>query len=167
MRFEAFSVLSAAVLWTLSSTISAETLPKNVEMANDAWSALEAGEFRAAIERADLCVVTFESQADEIQNSLHEQNVPVPKPHLLSTESARAEVFARGPLNDVAACLFIKIAAGIAAGAEEDTICTAYSHLIKLPHALVWDPRGWFWSPSDASTSEIKKVGLDSADCAS
>lgn len=134
-------------------------------MANSAWGMLNEKRYEDAIEAADLCVITFEEEANRIQDDLTEKAVPEPTPSQIRLESERDEVFSRGLLNDVAACYYVKLAAATALEESSDYLCEVYRSLSRYSHALVWDPRGWFWSPVTAAPNELRKAGIGPEDC--
>ena len=161
MKFALWLGLLALPLISPSPHANAQTEPLNVEMANSAWSMLNENRYEEAIQAADLCVITFVEEANNIQDDLIERAVPKPIPSQIRLQSEREAVFSRGLLNDVAACYYVKLAAAIALRKSSEYISATYRSLLLYSHALVWDPGGWFWSPVEAARSLIARVNGD------
>jgi hypothetical protein len=127
----------------------------NAELATAAWDAFNARDLSVAIARAESCISTFKDAADAEQGSLTASNTPLP-PTGEVTADVRERILARGLLNDVATCLYIKARAAEDLGRRQDAR-EAYQLTLRYPHARCWDPKGFFWSPTEAARERLQK----------
>ena len=67
------------------------------------------------------------------------------------------EIFARGPLNDVAGCYFL-MGEALKALYRLDEAKEAYKGAQKFSAARVWDPNGWFWEPALKASDRLYKL---------
>jgi len=134
------------------------SMPRNVQLTSAAWNALNAKKWPAAIEKAAECIDEFEHQARRQQAQLEATRAPLP-PTGTASDSEKTTIMARGPLNDVATCLFIKGRALEMLGKGPEAV-VAYSSAATLTYARCWDPHGWFWSPSEGAQDRIKQLGI-------
>jgi tetratricopeptide (TPR) repeat protein len=118
----------------------------------DAWSAFNKGEFQTAIKHADLCVDQFLSTAKRLEADLNYRKQSFPEGAVGEREKAR--ILANGLLNDTCTCLFIKGQSAEKRG-DVKTAIAAYNEAAELTHARCWDPKGWFWNPSQASRDRL------------
>jgi hypothetical protein len=161
------TLLSSAFLLAAHAQPNGE--PENVRLARLSFEALDAArsnhDYAPALKASNVCVSKFGKQADGIEAALRKHNVPILEPRDVGpTPADRAAVFFRGPLNDVAACLFVKVASEVALK-HADVAQSSYAQLCRYPHALVWDPKGWFWSPAQGARGELQSIGLSPALC--
>lgn len=164
-----FRPLLAAFLIAAQASAWAQPLTENARMAQAAFEALSearvSGDYAPAIAAGDACVARFSEAADDIQADLRARGEPVVSPRDVgATEEDQLAIHRRGPLNDVAACLFVKVAAE-AAQRDVGAAAQAYSALCRYPHSLVWDPRGWFWNPAQGARTELRGMGLSPETC--
>lgn len=148
----------------------------NAQRVKDAWDAFNKAkvtrgvhDWQQAIENANTCAIFDEDRADEVAGELRIKRVKPIEPDAVSKDpKQREEIFARGPYNDIGACLFIKVVSQWEAGAKEEVEKT-YSALCKYNLALVLDPppHDWFWSPARAARTELRARGRDVARCPS
>ncbi len=127
----------------------------HAELMKAAWHALDEKEYDEAIEHARRCIEKFKVDAEEIQLRLErleeEESSTAPTPN---------EIFSRGPLNDVAASYFIIGEASQALG-DIGPAMEAYRQASRYTYALVWDERGWFWSPAKEATGDVGRNAPD------
>ena len=131
--------------------------PLNVQLTSAAWAAFNKDDFQQAIVNADKCIDEFYLSARREQKELEEKKVPQPAVGEISGREKQV-ILARGLLNDVATCLYIK---GRAAEKQGKKVLArdSYQKAIELSYARCWDPKGWFWSPSQVASDRL--AGLD------
>jgi hypothetical protein len=129
----------------------------NVELTTKAWDQFNRGAFDEAIKAADKCIDEFQGQADREQDKLRKARVPLPPTGKPANDKEKNAIMARGVLNDVATCFYIK-----ARSAENlkrvDQAKDAYRVCKEYTHARTWDPQGWFWSPSEVCSDRSGKL---------
>jgi len=65
------------------------------------------------------------------------------------------EIFSYWALNDVATSLFIQGEAYRKVGMKDEAL-SAYQKIVdNYSYGQTWDPKGWFWKPSDAAKEKI------------
>lgn len=134
-------------------SLNTEVLPLNVRLTNQAWEAFNKSDYEHAISYAEKCINEFLGGAERKQLQLEKENAALPPTGAVSDQE-KETIFALGLLNDVATCLFIKGRSEEALGHKEEAI-KAYQAASKYTHARCWDPKGWFWSPSEASSDRL------------
>ncbi|GHC03532.1 beta-glucanase precursor [Cerasicoccus arenae] len=113
-----------------------------------AWDAMGKKQYDLAIDYTSKCIEMYSAEAEKMQSAMTE---PAPK------ETA-SEMWA---LNDVGTCLFIRGQAYEAKG-ESKLALADYQKLVnELSFAQTWDPKGWFWRPSDAAKQRITVVEFE------
>ena len=133
-----------------SSSAEHEALTKR------AWSQFDRREYSETIILADKCIKIYQPVADRLQSQL--AGSPLPKVSSYSPADRRA-IFARGPLNDVAACMFMKARSLENLGRIADAR-VVYVELAKYTHAAVYDPQGsWFWHPAQEADDFLIRAG--------
>ena len=130
-----------------------EEQPPHVQLTAAAWDALNSGTFERSIAKADKCIEKFVEVAKKEQQELENHKTPKP-PTGTVTEEEKATVLHRGPLNDVATCYYIKGRALEALKRMEDAK-RAYDAARRLTYGRCWDPKGWFWSPSEEASERL------------
>ena len=151
-------LVSCAALLTF--TFAFESRAQSIEvLLKKGWAAHGFQQFEEAIRISSECVDQFGGQARRDQSRLSKS----PPRHALpvgriSKDSPEAkEALENGILNDAAACLFI-----LGDSLERTSRCpkakSTYEDLAKLTLARVWDPRGWFWVPSDAALDGLERL---------
>lgn len=133
---------------------SAEDL--NTVLTSQAWEAYNRGDYKAAIESADRCINEFLGRAMREQEELEAKNTPLPPIGAVSDQE-RQVIFARGLLNDVATCLYIRGRSLEAEGKREEA-GKVYERAAKYTYARCWDPKGWFWSPSEGARDRLRML---------
>jgi hypothetical protein len=134
-------------------------LPKsgNERLTTEAWQYLGKNDYNGAISKAEECTSSFRSSAEKIQNHLLSANEVLPPTGSVSDEMKKT-IFNRGLLNDVATCYFI-MGKAYQGKKDLDSAAIAFQNAKSLTYARTWDPNGWFWSPSEAATKELKRMG--------
>ena len=102
---------------------------------------------------ATECVDTFEAQAIRDQTAFTDSGSPSPPVGAVS-EAQKQAILSRGALNDVATCYYIMGQAAERLGRTDEAI-EAYRGAEQFPDARTYDPRGWFWSPTQAASDRI------------
>jgi hypothetical protein len=132
-------------------------LPKNTELTKCAWDFFNAGMYDQSIIAAEECIDQFESQAIQEQQEFTASGKPAPPIGEPPDVITRDETLARGPLNDVATCYFIK-----GWSLEKlDSISEAkeaYMSTQQFPDARAWDLAGFFWSPAQEASNRFAKL---------
>ncbi len=106
------------------------------------WDALGEGKYEDAVKYTEKCTELYEEEARKMQASL-------------SAKPSSDVVNEYWALNDVGTCYFIR--------GEALTKLRKYSEAVaafkvvkdELYYAQAWDPKGWYWSPSDAAYPKI------------
>jgi hypothetical protein len=148
---------TALVSWTASRQVilANDGLTKvNVMSSYYAARALEDRRFGDAIESARNCAKAFERIADYQERRLEQAHEPLPPIGNVAPEQRR-QILARGTLNDGALCYYIL---GRAEEALNRQIAAkqAYERAKGYTYARTWDPKGWFWSPSEAAKKRLE-----------
>jgi tetratricopeptide (TPR) repeat protein len=155
-------IKSLLALTILSSLAVAENLPPNVVITNAAWEDYNQGRYQQAIENAETCISDYEPDAIDEQRNLESQNIPMPPmngPSKNISEQARDEILARGLLNDVATCWFIK-ARSLDKLKQNDQAFLSYCNTMKYTYARTYDLT-WegFWSPAEKARRRVSHIG--------
>lgn len=117
-------------------------------LTTNAWLALAEGKYDHVLEYTGKCLELYEKKAIEMQASLDA------KAHIDKVHDYWA-------LNDVGTSYFIRGEALVKLGRKDEALA-AYTKLKdELFYAQAWDPKGWFWSPADASYSKIDVLSGD------
>ena len=146
-RFSTAALLGGATLLTLGVVLVAFRPARGQEPTiTAAWRAFNNREYSQAIAAADQCVDALRGEADRMQAQLQGSNAADP-PVGSVTSAVRSTILARGPLNDVATCLWIKGRAAEATG-QVAVARQAYEAAARYTYARTWDSRGWFWAPA-------------------
>lgn len=147
-------ILSCALL--LTRAFSAEKNALNVELTTAAFEAFNNGNFERAIANAEKCIAEFDGAANREQASLEKLKAPLP-PTGSVEDVEKSAILERGLLNDVATCYYIKGRSAENLGLV-DKARQAYEAASKYTYARCWDPKGWFWSPAEASQNRLAKL---------
>jgi len=130
-------------------------LSLNERLTLQAWEALAARKWDDAFRIASECIEQFGAQAEREQQRLTRDNVPLPPVGKVAPD-VRDRILERGLLNDVAACYYIKGEAAMSLSRRDDAK-RAYAAATRLPHARVYDPAGFFWSPAEAAEARLTR----------
>lgn len=154
-------LLCGVVLILVSATIfvaraTQPSLPLNAELTNTAWEAFNKGNYEQAISASLKCINEFKGSADRQQNELESSKAPLPPKGSVSEETKKI-IWARGLLNDVATCYFIKGRSAEYLG-RIDEAKQSYREASKYTYARCWDPKGWFWAPSEAAQDRLSTL---------
>jgi len=159
----AFSLLAAMAVLALC----AAPLASQEQCLQDAWDYLKASKYEPAIKAANSCIETFARAATRKEEALQKQHaLPPAEP---PTEADKRRIFSQGIVNDVAAAYFVKgeaaskMAQNGSKSAAEKAVFTrmateAYEAASTYKHAWAWDPKGWFWSPSEAASDRLANL---------
>jgi tetratricopeptide (TPR) repeat protein len=144
-------IISAAIFVTRA--LNGQGQPLNVELTSQAWDAFNKGDYERAITSAEKCISEFRSATEREQAQLERDHIPVPPKGKVSDQEKKT-ILARGLLNDVATCFYIKGRSAENLGRKEEAK-QAYLAASKLTYARCWDPKGWFWAPSEVSSDRL------------
>jgi len=134
----------------------APTEGMNTVLTTQAWEAYNRRDYKAAIESADKCINEFLGSAMREQEELAAKKTPLPPVGAVSNQEKQV-IFARGLLNDVATCLYIKGRSIEAEGQKEQAV-KVYKATAKYTYARCWDPQGWFWSLSEGALDRLRML---------
>ncbi len=139
------------------NTVSAAPIAGfNEVLTTQAWEAYNRRDYKTAIESADKCINEFLGRAMRVQEELEAKKVPLPSIGAVSNQEKQV-IFARGLLNDVATCLYIKGRSLEAEGQREEAV-KVYKATTKYTYARCWDTQGWFWSPSEGALDRLRML---------
>jgi hypothetical protein len=144
--------VAGAVVARSGSRSSAEK-PAIEERTSQAWAAFGKQEYQTAVAYASRCIVDFQGDADREQTRLVQSGAPEPPTGKVSDQEKQV-IVARGLLNDVATCFFIKGRSLEALDRKADAIA-AYEAASKYTYARCWDPKGVFWAPATAALDRL------------
>jgi hypothetical protein len=125
-------------------------------LTTQAWEAYNRRDYKAAIESTDKCINEFLGRATREQEELDAKKMPLSPIGAVSNQEKQA-IFARGLLNDVATCLYIKGRSLEATDLKEEA-AKVYKATSKFTYARCWDPQGWFWSPSEGALDRLRML---------
>ena len=136
-----FCTVSAAAAPAIETNKPVDNLANTSQtFIQQAWGAYNAKNFGVAIERADRCVAAFDLQARSQQDSL---KAPIPI----------KEINQYWQLNDVATAKYIKGRVWAETGKIEEAKEILNDVVKNYEYAMAYDPKGWYWSVSDAARS--------------
>jgi hypothetical protein len=151
--------LVVAVLLMAVVAVAARAQSLSVQVSRG-WDALNAKNYSAAIQIASGCARQFSGQALSEEDRLKANKAPIYAAGRRDINSPTAQaILANGVLNDTAACLFILGTAQEALSQCKDAL-TSFRSLAVLTHALIWDPNGWFWAPSEAAEDAVRRLSV-------
>jgi tetratricopeptide (TPR) repeat protein len=130
------------------SQVSQTDRPLHEAATAAAWEAFKKGQYEDAIKHADHCIEEFRGDANRRQKALADQKERIPLGHVSAEQ--KAGIIKNGTLNDVATCYYLKGRSADKLG-QKDLAAKALTSAESYPAARAWDPRGWFWSPAEAS----------------
>lgn len=151
--FVLVGISASLIALSTSILLARDEQPLNVQLTVAAWDAFNAGNYQQAIARADKCINEFRGSADREQVELQNSKAPLPPKGKVSEEEKK-RILARGLLNDVATCFFIKGRSAENVGRIPEAR-EAYLAASKYTYARTWDPKGWFWSPAEAASDRL------------
>lgn len=147
-----FLIMVSASIFAVRA-FSGQEQPPNAELTIRAWDAINKGKNEQAIIIAERCINEFHGAADRMQAQLLKDSIPLPSNSGIA-DNEKQTVLARGLLNDVAACFYIKGRAAENLGIKEEAR-QAYREAVQYTYARCWDLKGYFWSPSEAASDRL------------
>lgn len=124
---------------------------------NNAWNAMDTGDYRKAIIYTDKCIELYKEQALEMQASIATKT----ERDKLERKLTNQEVHDNWALNDVGTGYFIKGEALQNLGKNKEAVVAYKAVMNQLHHAKTWDPKGWFWSPAEAASKKVLALSQD------
>jgi hypothetical protein len=123
-----------------------------------AWDAFNAPtpRYSEAIRDADRCIDDYAITGRKMEGDLEAKAAPIPPTGAVAPEQKK-EILSRGPLNDVAACYFIRGRSSQKLDRTQEAVA-AYTAGCKLKYARVWDPKGWFWAPHEEMCARLEEL---------
>ena len=125
---------------------------RSVTLVGKAWAALEQNDIEAVLTYTNKCIELYGEKAREMQAALKDY---------VTGESK--DIFAQWALNDVSTAYFIQAEVYRKANMKEEAK-EAYQKVVKdYAFGQCWDPKGWFWKPSEASKEKLAmlEAGID------
>jgi hypothetical protein len=147
----------AAATSGATPTAAPASVPYDDILVAGAWTALADGDYTMTVSITNECIDLFESAALHMQEEFTESGNLSPPLDQVS-EEARADIFSRGVLNNVAACYYIQ---GLAAEGLKDNAQAraAYAGTLQFPDARVYDMEtNCFWSPAQAAEEPLARL---------
>jgi hypothetical protein len=149
-----------AAIGFLALVFGASSGSAEQECLQQAWKAFNDGNAAGAIVAADKCIDDFGPKAEKEQAALAASSVPLAPTGTVDNPAERNAIFARWAVNDISAAYFVKGRAAerlYQAGERRYKAIAeqAYQGAIRLSYGRVWDPKGWFWSPKEASEERL------------
>ena len=149
-----------AAIGLLTLVFGASRALADQECLQQAWKAFNDGDNVGAIAAADKCIDDFGPKAEKEQKALAANSAPLPPTGAVDNPAERTVVFSRWAVNDISAAYYVKGRAAehlYRAGQKKYKAIAeqAYQGAIRLSYGRVWDPKGWFWSPKEASEERL------------
>lgn len=159
-----FSIVFIIMLLMISGNCLAQKdskLPPNVLITNAAWTEFNGERYEQAISNAEKCIDDFLPTAERQHRELIDKGEALPPEGKITDKSIRGKLLARGLVNDVAACWFIK-GRSLEKLKKDQKAIAAYCETAKYTYARIYDP-GWdgFWSPAKAAIDRALSLGTD------
>jgi hypothetical protein len=138
--------------------LAPQSLTKNAKLTSEAWEGFNQNDYEQAVIKAEECISQFQLAAEREQLRLQLEHAPMPPTGDVSPEMKKT-ILARGALNDVATCLWIKGESEKLLGHKVNAE-NAFKAAMKFSYACVWDPAGggFVWSPAEASADSLRKL---------
>ena len=155
-------------MWLVVLFLAAgQSLRAEEQCLREAWQAYNRQQHKLAAEKAEVCIDEFEFAAKRQQKKLSESGAALPltgSPPGGPKGEVATKIFSQGLLNDVAAAFFVKGRSleYLYRKEGQEKLKTeaieALGEAVKLKHARVFDPQGWFWSPSEGASDRLKRL---------
>lgn len=148
-----FLLMGAMVLTSLSNARAQATEAdfgdfKSSTLVAKAWEALSKEDLQGVLAYTNKCIEMYGAQAKEMQGNLRD-----------FVGGSKEEIFKQWALNDVATAYYIQGKAYLDAGQQEEAR-NAYNEVINnYTYGQCWDPKGWFWKPSEAAQKDLNDMG--------
>jgi tetratricopeptide (TPR) repeat protein len=124
--------------------------------ANTSLALYAQDKYLEAIKTVDACFNLWAGGAVTLQQTFNSQKEKLP-PLGDFTPSEKKAIQENYLLNDVATALWVK-ARSLEEIGEIELAKKSYSNCIYLTHGRAWDPKGWFWSPSEDCIKRGRKL---------
>ena len=129
-----------------------------------AWDAINADKDQEAIEYCDQCIDRLTENADKRMEELKAQGMKASDfPTGVVNESQEKGITENWAINDISTAYFIKgraaeslfDASNSKDKAYKKMATESYKKACEYGYGRCWDPKGWFWSPCDASKDRL------------
>ena len=124
--------------------------------ANTAVAQYADGEYEAAVTTVDACFGIWGAKAGQQQKKLHEEGTKCPRTGRVSAR-AKAKIHENYLMNDVSTALWAKARSHHQLGDIEQAKVT-YGRCVYMACGRAWDPKGWFWSPTEDCAAFARKL---------
>ena len=132
----------------------------------DAWTRFNQKDYVSAMQYADDCIDQFAARARREEDALAKNRTPQPEP--TPSDAEKRTIFARGVLNDTGAAYFVKgrsaelLSRKAKSPRERERLIgiarQAYDGCKTLTYARTYEPKGWFWSTSEACSDRLQQL---------
>jgi hypothetical protein len=152
---------SQVLLLVLLTILNVHLVNAQEQSLTNAWKYYNSGNYREAIRYSEQCIDDFTRPALKIQHKLDSLRI-VPETGAVN-DVQKNRIFQNGLLNDVSTACFIKGKSAEYLYKQDKVrnlnykqIATdAYNLASSFNKGRCWDPKGWFWSPSEASSQRL------------
>lgn len=120
---------------------------RSVTLTTKAWKVLADGDIEAVLAYTNKCIELYAEQAKKMQGSMQDY-----------ATGSNEHVFSYWALNDVATCLFIQGEAYRKASMNDEAKAVYQKIISEYSFGQTWDPKGWFWKPSEAAKEKLAMI---------
>lgn len=134
------------------------------EVCDQAWTAFLEDVYTAAIELAQECIDAHEEDADNEQDRLFREEIPLPPTGPVASSSERKRIRARVALNNVGRAYFVQVAAAVRLFRQRNidrfkvNALDARAEACRYEHARFEDPEGYFRSPCQEAANLVREI---------
>jgi hypothetical protein len=153
--------LQFAIYGVLSTFLVVPSVRAEQPCLKKAWAAFNQSDHLAAMAAADECIEEFSSRAAKEQSALQSAKEKEPPTGAVDNATDKKKIFERWAINDVSTAYFVKGRSAEFLYRQQkkekmrQVASDAYQAAAKLSFGRCWDPQGWFWSPSEASSDRL------------
>lgn len=112
-----------------------------------AWAALGENNIEAVLAYTNKCLELYSAKAKEMQGGLTDY-----------ISESKDKVFSMWALNDVSTALFIQGEAYRKANMMDEAKAAYQKVIDEYSYGQTWDPKGWFWKPSEAAKEKLAMI---------
>lgn len=116
-------------------------------LVTNAWQALDVKDYDSVYAYTNKCIGLYKGKALVMQASL-------------TDFAPKGTEFDYWALNDVGTCYLVKGMALKEQGKLKESKEAFNTVINDFSYAQSWDPKGWFWKPSEAANDQLKLIGL-------
>jgi len=132
----------------IQQALSAESEGQgSVTLVENAWAALQDGDLEKVLYYTNKCINLYDKRAKLMQAKL--EDFP---------RGGKDEIHRYWALNDVATAYYIQAEGYRKAGSLKKARQVYQRILDEYAYGQCWDPRGWFWKPSEAAENCLNDI---------